>query len=86
MYYSIIYAHILTKGIMLFYIRRQYDCDILQMLEMILDGCKDLDEAKEKNKGIEKGKACRIIDRHTRKRAGLPPLFFYYTELFFRLQ
>lgn len=42
---------------------RQYD-GILQMIEMIVDGCKDLDEAKkkiselrkEKNEKNEKGK------------------------------
>ena len=33
----------------------QYD-GILQMIEMILDGCKDLEEAKEKIKELRKEK------------------------------
>lgn len=34
---------------------RQYD-GILQMIEMIVDGCKDLDEAKEKISELRKDK------------------------------
>lgn len=34
---------------------RQYD-GILQMIEMIMDGCKDLDEAKRKISELRRGK------------------------------
>lgn len=34
---------------------RQYD-GMLQMVEMILDGCKDLEEAKKKIAELRKGK------------------------------
>ncbi len=34
---------------------RQYD-GILQMIEMILDGCKDIEEAKKKIKELQEGK------------------------------
>lgn len=34
---------------------RQYD-GILQMIEMIVDGCKDLDEVKKKIAELRKGK------------------------------
>lgn len=58
---------------------KQFD-KIMKMVSMILDGCKDLDEAKEKIKELaeeqKKRKGWLIKVSHTQiKRAVLSPLF-----------
>lgn len=51
---------------------KQYD-GILQMIGMILDGCKDLNEAKKKIEELREGKKKKI----NKKERNLLPLFCY---------